>query len=417
MFKKLIGGILTALMVLAFSNSTVKADERDNEIKLLKAQVEALQKRIEKLERVKVKESAPAQELAQVKPDASPKWLENIKPKADFRLRYEWQHDRGQDDNYRLRIRARAGLRAQVNKEMAFGAGIATGRTNDPRSTNVTLGTSGSANTPASAKDIVLNYAYGEYKPFDGLMLTAGKFQNPLWLPTDILWDSDINPDGVAVQLGYKLNSVLNLFANNMYFIMRNDDRNTARPFMFAFQPGFNWEINDTLNFKGAVSYYGVTSVEGKARFSNQSTNSLVNNNYKYDYGTINPSFELGVKEPVEGLIPYFGIFGDYVSNFYATKGRAGYDIGFRLGYDKIDDKGQWRLKAMYVLLERDAWLDIFPESSRYSGRTNIRGVDGVFEYGIAKNSSVAAHYYCSESLTKPENPQHILQVDWNLRF
>ena len=415
----------TILILLSLSFLTpypARADSRDDEISALKEQVQALLKRIEKLEAAQKTENVPARPSEQAQPAAAtagntPQWLDNLRLKGDVRLRYEFQADKGNKNYHRMKIRARAGILADINDRMKAAIGIATGRAGDPRSTNVTIGNSSSANTPASFKDIVLDYAYGSYSPFEWLTVTGGKFHHPLWLPADMLWDTDINPEGAALTLNYTARPGIRLFANNLFFMLRNDGRTTSKAFMCAFQPGAELALSETVALKAAATYYCMNPVKDKARFSNQASNTLVNGDYKYDYGVIDAAAELRIKEPLGGVVPHVALFGDYVRNVYATKGRSGFDAGIRFGHEKTKALGQWQAKVVYIMLERDAWPDIFPDSSRYGGRTNIRGLDCAFQLGIAKNSSLAAHYYFYESLTAPFAPQHLLQVDWSWSF
>ncbi|TRZ94304.1 hypothetical protein D4R78_06620 [bacterium] len=98
-------------------------------------------------------------------------------------------------------------------------------------------------------------------------------------------------------------------------------------------------------------------------------------------------------------------------------KGKNAFDLGFKFGHEDVDDKGRWQAIVTFERLERDAWLDIFPDSSDYSGETNIRSIQGNLIFGLAKNSSLGLNYYYSESLSEPDNPAQVLQVDWKLKF
>jgi len=58
---------------------------------------------------------------------------------------------------------------------------------------------------------VVLNYAYANITLISNLKLTAGQMKNPVWEPMEFLWDSDITPQGGAVQVNYKVNEMLSL--------------------------------------------------------------------------------------------------------------------------------------------------------------------------------------------------------------
>ena len=76
-------------------------------------------------------------------------------------------------------------------ENLTVGFGLASGG-DDPRSTNQTFTDS------FSHKGIRIDLAFAEYRPAPWLALIGGKFKNPLWIPSDWLWDSDIRPEGGA---------------------------------------------------------------------------------------------------------------------------------------------------------------------------------------------------------------------------
>jgi len=387
---------------------------------------EAQQVRTEANEEAQKTDKQKEEDYKKLAKDSQPDWVKNTKLKGDYRLRYQLDKDKGQEEWNRMRIRARIGLEAKVNDKVATGVGIATGKAGDPRSTNITIGNDPAAsNTPASYKSIILNYAYARYLPFDGLMFVGGKFDNNLWQPSDLLWDGDLNPEGAGLNLKYELNPEFELFLNNQFFWLRNDTRVDKQPMMFAEQPGFKWKISDEMSLKSALALYEFAGVKGTAKFATyDSTNTLLNNNYLYNYNSVNPSFELAFNEPFWGLVPQASIFGDYVYNYSGRvhSSRDGFDSGVKFGDKKLDGWGQWQAKILYSKLGRDAWLDIFPDSDRYNGKTNMKSFETEFNYGLGKNTSLGIDYYYSQSLNKASEaagfaPQQVLQFDWNVKF
>lgn len=362
-------------------------------------------------------------EIAMGKHETLPTWLQTIKLRGDFRARYQYTEKKGSEDRHRERIRLRVGAEAMVNEQMKVALGLATlGKANDPRSTNVTLGTgvNEETNNPGTFKDIGLDYAYAEYYPFGWLTLSAGKIKNALWEPSDLLWDTDINPDGGAVKLSYNLNSNLNLFMNNMAYALSESSSDASDPFMLAFQPGFDWKINDNLSLKSALSFYYFNSVKNKTKYTNQSTNTLVGNMYRYDYNIWSPAGELKIKNPFGGFFPHLAFFGEYVHNPDPDDQNQGYALGLKFGAEKIENRGDWQVTAMYTKLEKDAWLDISPDSDRYSGRTRMKGYEAILSYGLGKNTSLGIDYYYTKDLQKTGEtyvPEQLLQIDWNLKF
>lgn len=374
-------------------------------------------------------------QIASGKYENLPTWLQTMKLKGDFRLRY--QHDRhsSTDTENRARIRARLGVEAKVNDQMKVGIGIATGKVSDPRSTNVTLGQTGSKDsaynteTPGSFKNIILDYAYGEYAFTKDLTLIGGKFANPLWRATDLLWDSDLNPEGVAVTFSHTVSPSMDIFMNNLLFILDEDTTKESKyPMMGAVQPGMKYKISDSLSLKGAVAGYFFSGVEKRDTFRNWSTNSVNGSNYKYNYNSVNPSMELSMKEPLGGVVPYAAVFSEGVFNISkdVDNARGGFAAGVKFGAEKVSNKGDWQAKLIYAKLSRDAWMDVFPDSDRYSGKTNMKSYEAALAYGLGKNTYLELDYYYSQSLSKVAEsttgpagyrPAHTLQIDWNLKF
>jgi len=155
--------------------------------------------------------AAPVGPAAQPPQDVS-KQLTNLENKlkglgpftfaGDFRLRDEPYFggpiNQSQVRN-RERYRARFYINAKLNDDISGGLGLATGDINDPITSNQT------ANQDFTRKPFYLDRAFITYTPhqFKPLTLIGGKFVYP-WYRTELTWDNDINPEGVAQKLEWK---------------------------------------------------------------------------------------------------------------------------------------------------------------------------------------------------------------------
>jgi Putative porin len=148
---------------------------------------------------------------------AAGKWklstpITEIELYGDVRLRYEYrggrlpsnnQGDFGQDhlndwyERHRERYRLRVGLRGTLADDWFFGLRLET--SNNPRSTNVTFGADSPGPFGKSDDGIFVGQAYFGYTGFPDFKLTGGKMPQPL-ITTSMLWDDDINPEGLAEQ-------------------------------------------------------------------------------------------------------------------------------------------------------------------------------------------------------------------------
>ncbi|MEP7016232.1 MAG: putative porin [Verrucomicrobiota bacterium] len=142
---------------------------------------------------------------------------------GDARMRYEYRGGRTGDDNpvaargagvagrrdwqerERERYRLRLGLRGTLADDWFFGIRLET--STSPRSTNVTFGDDSQVNGPFSKDSdrISVGQVYLGYRGFKDITLTAGRMPQPL-VTTPMVWDDDINPEGLAQQWKHSFN-------------------------------------------------------------------------------------------------------------------------------------------------------------------------------------------------------------------
>jgi hypothetical protein len=124
---------------------------------------------------------------------------------GDFRLRDEpffgGPSDQSQVRN-RERFRLRFNANAKLNDDISGGFTLASGDINDPISTNQTT------NQFYTRKALAIDKAFINYNPhqFKPLTLTGGKFAYP-WYNTELTWDKDLNPEGLAQTIAFDLES------------------------------------------------------------------------------------------------------------------------------------------------------------------------------------------------------------------
>ena len=421
---------ITGFIVVLFGIASSYAGEIDILLqKLVEKGVlspgEAQEIKVETQEQVK-------KEIAEGKFSNLPSWVQNTKLKGDFRIRYQYDHSKKlptttkPTDRHRGRIRLRLGLESKVNEKLLVGAGLATGSSDGSsdasRSTNVTFSDS------SSKKSISLDYAFAQYSPFGWLTLIGGKFKNPFWEPGDLIWDTDINPEGGVLKLSKKISSNTELFMNTGILIIDESGNYGSDPTMYAIQSGLTHKINDNISLKGAFSYYGFSGVKGKRLDGSAGTNSKDSSSRLiYNYKNIIPALELKIKEPFRVInlnIPHLALFGEYVRNVDSSvkDANTGYMLGFKLGAEKITKWGDWQFRYNYAKYSKDAFLDILPDSDRYGGKTGVSAHEAMFDWGLSKNTWLGIDYYYGKQLkgnfgSKQSKPASLIQVDWNMKF
>lgn len=158
---------------------------------------------------------------------------------GDARLRYDWREANAFGPNAagasdtasasQFRYRLRLGANVDLTDQWFLGFRLET--SNNPRSTNVTFGNSGSniapfgkggtgsstvvtgvgptkTGTAVSKVDfgsaIFVGQAYLRYSPYSWATFEGGKIPNP-FIATPMVWDPDINPEGFAEQFKYTI--------------------------------------------------------------------------------------------------------------------------------------------------------------------------------------------------------------------
>jgi hypothetical protein len=342
-----------------------------------------------------------------------PGWVKSMKLKGDLRLRYQKDQNDGAVDRDRGRIRYRLGVESKVNDMVKVGAGLASG-SDDPRSTNETL--DNTFETP----DIRLDYAYAEISPLSQMKLVGGKFprKDYLWATTDLLWDGDINPEGVSLHVDAIDTDGVDMFVNGGWWTLDEFSSDDSDPFMFYVQPGVKATM-ENVSATIAGTYYGFENLDSATgRLDHAAgTNTLSGTDYMYAYDSYGVSGELALKLGTDVPVEKVAAFADYIHNPDPDDNNTGYAVGAKAGSAKIGNPGTWGLKYIYAELERDAFLDAFPDSDRFGGRTDIKGHEVALEVAVLKNVVVGLDYYDTERISNSLDTNKIVQADVLFKF
>lgn len=218
--------------------------------------------------------------------------LNSIQLFGDLRLRYENRTatapDNGEINISSLRYSVRFGLKGVVFDDFYYGLRLDTSA--NPRSPWVSMGTS-SSGVPyygpygKSTAGIGIGQVYLGWRAADWLELTAGKMANPLYTTT-MVWDNDLNPEGLAERLRYKVGDT-EFFANFGQFVYQDVNpknasgglgfngligQETSGIFQLAWQAGFQHKFTTNTSAKVAATIY---KYYGLKRSSTTSSSSL----------------------------------------------------------------------------------------------------------------------------------------------
>jgi hypothetical protein len=381
-------------------------------------------------------------------------WLTELELFGDLRLRYEYRGGRlpdhfqfGQDhandwqERERERYRLRIGLRGTVLDDWFFGVRLETSA--NARSTNVTFGADTSTTSPggggpfAKGDDgIFVGQAYGGYKGFPGFTFTGGRMPNP-FVNTRMVWDDDINPEGLAEQwkhtftigggaaapVSYSKDGKnvappppaepwlkIDVFANFGQFVY--DDTNPTNPigapptttqpiggetqqvplanaFMLGWQVGAKFDFPHIAYFQLAPTLYNYTGngntfnihFSGDPGGNQTGINSLL---------VFDIPAEIGWKV---GKIP-MRAFGDFATNFEADDrataaghpGGGGQRYAYEggLGIGQLKKKHDWQMEAYWMHQEQFALDPNLIDTDLFNSLLNQQGVVVTAGYMLA---------------------------------
>ena len=382
---------------------------------------------------------AARKELAAGKIETLPSWIQNLSVKGDLRLRQQIDMDSSKSYNrIRERIRMRLGFETRASEKMKAGFGLATGSEKisdktvtgtapagiaagpitggtvagdsiidaEPSSTNHTL-----ANGFGKAV-VLFDYAYIEYSPLSYLNVTAGKMKagKQVWNPTDLLWDTDINPDGVAVNIKKDMNEKVNFFANASWLVFNEKNSTANAPDAYIVQPGLAWKPSEKIGVKAA---YAVQTFNVKGK------NTGFYGTPAFDYVCANPSVDVSFNEIIG--VYSAGVFGDMVANSAPapTADKNGSAFGVSFGDAKVSKFGQWKIKYVQRRLESNAWLAKLGDSDAYGGALNSSGYEAALELGLTKSASLGIDYYSMDKINgaTTTTPKSLVQFDLVYKF
>jgi hypothetical protein len=348
-------------------------------------------------------------------PKAATSWADKVTVKGDVRLRYEEIDEEGKDNRERWRIRARLGAVAKASSEVDAAIQFTTTEKNDSVSGNQTLTDS------YSRKDAYLDLAYLDYHPeaLEGLRLVGGKMENPFYRVADLVFDNDLNPEGVALK--YKADGEsLVAWALGTYLptVERAADDDTS---LLGAQVGATLKNEEAKQaFTVGASFYTYDNIEGMGVLGNDPTTGRGNSVEKVtdEEGTVTSATYLGEYNLYEGFIeanvdvgiPLRG-YGNYVMNNDAFDEDTGYLVGLTLG--KAKDPNTFEFDYNYRELENDAVVGAFSDSDSFGGGTDGEGHRFSLGYQITKGLKGNVTYFMNEkAVSKGGLDYDRLQID-----
>jgi hypothetical protein len=441
----------------------------------------------------------------------APEWTSRFKMEGDIRLREQadfypksnapaanfqaigQQIDNTTEDSlHRERVRMRLGINTKITQGVDLGLRLTTGNINDPVTTGrvllpppisigspvSTLQTLGTFNSKFA---FVLDQAYLRLTPWDWLTVSGGRFPNPFFIGTvgniytgilrpghtiptagvqhtDLLWDTDLNFEGMAINLHpwMKENRTVKPFLNAGIFplqkINQSETVKAKDKWFYGVQAGLEWSPEDTdTKVRIGAAYYDFRNISGvrnpafgdtlfnqTATLFRQKGNSLFNidndgdpttnlwalaADYKIANMTMVADYSKFKPIHVIGTIDYVRNVGYDQNKILARTGQDikpqidAYQVRLTVGYPVISERHQWQVFGFYRHSERDSMLDAFTDSNYLLGGTNHKGYTLHALYGVAHNTWLGLRYNSYSSISGLPLAIDSVNLDLNARF
>jgi hypothetical protein len=342
-----------------------------------------------------------------------------------------------------------------------------------------TLQTFGTYNSKFS---FVLDQVFLKLAPWNALTVSIGRFPNPFFvgtvgnvytgpLPkgphtiptagvvhTDLLWDVDLNFEGLAVNLQpwLKEDRVIRPFFNAGVFplqeVNRSETVKAKDKWFYGAQAGFEWTPPDTdTKIRVGAAYFDYSNVAGmrnpnfgdtlfnqSAPLFRQKGNSLFNidndgdpttnlwalaSDYKIANLTIVADYAKFKPIHIIGTLDFARNVGYDEGKIRARTGQSispevnAYQARLTIGYPVISERHQWQVFGFYRRSERDSMLDAFTDSNYLLGGTNHRGYTIQGLYGVAHNTWLGLRYMSYDHISGLPLAIDTVNLDLNARF
>lgn len=387
-------------------------------------------------------------------------WVQALKFNGDLRARYEtFNSDNSKFiDRQRLRYRMRFGVVAQMTDNLEAGFRLSSSEAGsgsfggDPISGNTSF------QNNADKKFLYLDQAYGKWTPLHGPSLqgslTIGKMENP-FVFSDMVFDADYTPEGVAANLAYTLNDKHGVKLNAGYFVLDELSGSNHDPSLVGAQARWEATWSPKLSSSIGAAYLALCNenmlTNGAVQNINRgNTRSGATGALAYRYTPI--ILDASITYTLEKFPFYKGAFpiklaGDYMYNNGApdtgndVNGRpvdnSAYSVGIQLG--KSGKKGTWDVSYTWKSLGANAWWEELVDSDfgafygdvnapansgsgiGYGSGTNVKGHVFKVSYSPYNAWTFSVKWFLTSMINRypanADNSMSRLQVDANWKF
>ncbi|HUJ27000.1 MAG TPA: putative porin [Myxococcales bacterium] len=443
-------------------------------------------------------------------PNTVPSWLSRLKPFGDVRVRFERdlfakgnaasgdfpdfnaintnkpfdvnfvdpsneRYLNVDQDRTRPRLRAHAGMEAQLGNGFSAMVRVGTGESPNPGSANQTVG------GDFARYGVWLDGAVLRYTAFDGgLVARLGKFEIPFF-NTEMLWAPDVNFDGLAVTvqrgIAFGTAGAFSLYNTPFGFPPEQPEKFASRSrWLYAAQAGV-----EAAGLKVAIGFFDFDKVEGRVGAACDTNLGFVScdgddsrppfaqkgNTYialrtpsdaalaleaagtvpryqffglasrfreltltgRYGYALL-PRLQAGLEGELvwnagfkpsqfqdapalnnRGAIPDGGVIGPYKGGNHGILGR------WFIGTAALAKPGDWLVRVQYRWVQSDAVLDALNDQDFGLGGTNLKGYGIDASAALGGGITFAARWLSANQIVGPKYGADVLQIDLAARY
>jgi hypothetical protein len=336
-----------------------------------------------------------------------PDWVNSLRFNGDLRLRYDVIAGNNPLllDRNRFRYRARFGFTAvmqdnfEVGLRLMSGEGTSIDRVSDPISGNTTFDNNG------AKKGVFMDLVYAKWSPIKtgdwSATFTGGKMENP-FVFSDIVFDPDYTPEGLAQQWAYSINDKHSAKLNLGGFVLDELRASSDDPYLLGAQLRLESVWTPKIHTSIGVAGLAITGAESLSTANVPDQNK---GNTRVNIGTATaPVFipavnfnPIVVDASLTYILDKFPLYsgpfpirfgGEYLNNLATDRDNEAYSVGVTFG--KSGKRGTWDLTYRWKSLESDSWFEEFVDSDTgaFYERAPIGGAAG---YGPGVN--LRGHY------------------------
>jgi hypothetical protein len=363
-----------------------------------------------------------------------PLWVQTLKMSGDIRIRVQTNSNNNDAaDTHAERVRVRERVRfgfetmAAEGLKAAFGIATGAGAGRDLANIGDKNPTSGNHTFEAFNKiPIFLDYAYLQYDATDWMRISIGKVKSGLqaWMPSQLIWKGDVNPDGLAFNFTKKLNSEFSFFGNTGLYVLGESRKGsgagsslTNMPAIVIAQPGIDYKY-DKFSAKVGIALHQFYLKDRLVR-SNEAGVWFQSGRQTADYTLINPGWDLKYREVVSKYA--VSLSGDYSVNVNEDftnaegKDKQSYIVCLGFGDDRVSGFGTWQVKGAYRNVGIAAMPLGFGNTDAYSANPG-KGFEYSLTAGLLKSLNGVITFY---DMTNPDgkNAEQLAQFDLVYKF